>query len=137
MEVALVEQAIELLEKANAGLEPELTTRPVARRLLETYARAEKLAAFGVAALARKLDDSAEIARVTGTSMGTARATVTTGKALGSTGELSDALKHGDISLPQAAEIAKAEEASPGAAAELVGVARNEAFHVLKERAAR
>jgi hypothetical protein len=134
-EVALVDQAIELLEKANAELEPELLSAPAARSLLEAYARAERLAAFGVAALARKVDDATELARVTGTSMGKAKATVSTGRVLESVGELSDALQHGEISLDQAAEIAKAEESAPGAAKDLLGLAQTQAFHVLKDKA--
>jgi hypothetical protein len=103
--------------------------------LLAAYARAERLAAYGVAALARKVNDASELARVTGTSVGKAKAVVATGKVLGASGELSDALQHGEISLDQATEIASAEESSPGAAAELVPVAQREAFHVLKDKA--
>jgi hypothetical protein len=135
MEVAPVQEANELLEKANADLEPELLSSPAARELLEAYARAQRLAAFGVAALARKLNDASEIARVTGTSMGKSKATVATGRALTSADELNDALQQGDISLDQAAEIALAENSSPGAAKELVGVAQEEPFHVLKDKA--
>ncbi|MGH2697649.1 MAG: hypothetical protein ACRDJL_00440 [Actinomycetota bacterium] len=58
MEAAALDEAIELLEKANANLEPELLSAPAARRLLAVYARAQRLAAFGVAALASKLDDA-------------------------------------------------------------------------------
>lgn len=135
MEVAPVDEAIELLEKANANLEPELMSGPAARRLLKAYARAQRLAAFGVAALARKVDDASELARMTGTSMGRAKDTVATGKVLGSAEELSDAFRHGDISLDQASEIAKAEESSPGATEELLDVAQEEAFHVLRDKA--
>jgi 5-methylcytosine-specific restriction endonuclease McrA len=135
MEVAFVDEAIELLEKANADLEPELLSASGARKLLAAYARAEKLAAFGVAALARKLADAAELAGVTGTSVGKAKAVVETGKVLGDSEELSSALQHGDISLDQAAEIATAEGSSPGAASELLQVAREESFHVLKNKA--
>ena len=46
------------------------------------YAKAEKLAAFGIAALALKLDDANQVAKVAGTSTATAKAAVTTGKAL-------------------------------------------------------
>ena len=66
----VVDDAIELLEKANADLEPELLSANDAKALLEAYSRAEKLAGFGVAALARKVHDAAQIARVTGTSLG-------------------------------------------------------------------
>lgn len=58
MKAGYVAEAVELLEKANAELEPELLSIPEARARLETYVRAERLAAFGVAALARKGDDA-------------------------------------------------------------------------------
>jgi 5-methylcytosine-specific restriction endonuclease McrA len=135
MEVGFVDEAIELLEKANADLEPELLSASGARKLLGAYARAEKLAAFGVAAIARKLADASELARVTGTSVGKAKAVVETGKVLGDSEELSSALQNGEISLDQAAEIATAEESSPGAATDLLPVAREESFHVLKNKA--
>ncbi|HVF52542.1 MAG TPA: HNH endonuclease signature motif containing protein [Actinomycetota bacterium] len=135
MEVTLVEDAVELLEKANAGLEPELLSASAAQKLLEVYDRAGRLAAFGVAELARKLDDPDKVARATGTSLGRARDIVATGKVLGAADDLSDAFQSGAISLDQAAEIAKAEESCPGAAKELVAVARTEAFHVLKDKA--
>jgi 5-methylcytosine-specific restriction endonuclease McrA/predicted HTH domain antitoxin len=60
---------------------------------------------------------------------------VATGKTLASSDDLNLALQQGSISLDQAAEIASAEQSAPGSAAELVKVARNESFHVLKERA--
>ena len=135
MEVALVDEASKVLEKANANLEPELLSAPAARRLLEAYARAQRLAAFGIATLARKLDDAHELARATGTSVGKAKDTIATGKVVGDSDELGDALRHGDISLDQAAEIAAAELSAPGAARGLLPVARDEAFHVLRDKA--
>ena len=137
MDSALIDQAIELLDKANADLRPELLPAQVARRLLASYARARRRVDFGIAALSRKVDDAAELARVKGTSMGTAKAVASTATVLATSTELSAALQHGDISLDQAAEIASAEQSAPGAAAELVGVAQTEAFHVLKHRPAR
>ena len=128
-------QAIEALEKENANLQPELMTAEMARRLLCAYARADKLVSFGIAALSRKLDDSAELARLTGSSVVAAKNVVTTGKVMASSEDLSSALQHGDISLDQATEIAAAEESAPGAARELVAVAQEQPFHVLKERA--
>ena len=77
MDNALIDQAIELLEKANADLQPELLPAPLARKLLASYARARRLVDFGIAGLSRKMDPS-EIATVTGTSMGTAKAVVST-----------------------------------------------------------
>ena len=135
MQIGFIDDAIRSLEKANADLEPELLSARDARRLLKAYARAERLAAFGIAALARKVNDASELAQVTGTSIGKAKATATTGIALDSSPDLSDAMQHGDISLDQAAEIAKAEESCPGASRKLLRVAQRDAFHVLKDRA--
>jgi hypothetical protein len=137
MEITVVEEAIELLEKANSGLAPELLTRDAARRLLDDYTRARRLADFGIAQLARKLDDPGEIARTTGTSMGKAKETVTTGKVLGESHDLSAALKAGEISLDQAARIAVAEEAAPGSARDLIEVAKKGSFTVLTDAARR
>jgi 5-methylcytosine-specific restriction endonuclease McrA len=135
MTKALIDQAVELLEKANADLQPELLPAPAARGLFASYARARRLVDFGIAGLSRKVDDASDLARVTGTSMGKARALVSTAKVLATSPELSGALQHGDISLDQAGEIAAAEESRPGAAAELVAVAQEEPFHVLRDKA--
>jgi hypothetical protein len=134
MEFAPVDEAIALLEKANASLEPELLPAQDAREILQSYARAEKLAAFGVAALARRIDAS-EVARATGTSLGKAKDIVATGEAAGIAPELGEALRHGEVSLEQAAEIAGAERSAPGSTEHLLSVARREAFHVLREKA--
>jgi hypothetical protein len=130
----MVDEAIELLEKANAALEPELLQASDARELLDRYARARRLVDFGVAALSRKVGDVAQVARATGTSMGAAKATVATGRVLREACELNAAFQAGEVSLDQAAEIAKAEESSPGAANALLKVAESQAFHVLKEK---
>jgi hypothetical protein len=114
MDSALIDQAIALLDKANADLQPGLLPAPVARKLLASYARARRLVDFGIAGLSRKLDDASEVARVTGTSMSTAKAVVQTGKTMSQSDDLSAALQHGDISLDQAAEIAAAEASAPG-----------------------
>ena len=135
MNDAYIAQAIELLEKANADLEPELLSIPDARELLGVYARAQRLAAFGVAALARRIDEAPSVARVTGTSIGQAKETITTGKVLGDSAPLREALERGAVSLEQASEIARAEQSAPGVAPELVAVAGEESFHVLRERA--
>jgi hypothetical protein len=67
--------------------------------------------------------------------MGKAKATVTTGEMLRSSGPLNDSLQRGEISLDQASEIAMAEEAAPGCAEALVAVARDEGFQVLRDKA--
>ncbi|HEX2241329.1 MAG TPA: HNH endonuclease signature motif containing protein, partial [Actinomycetota bacterium] len=135
MASTLIDRAIELLEKANAELEPELLPAATARKLLSSYARVCKLGEFGVAALTRKVDDANEVARATGTSIGKAKATLQTGKVMAGSAPLASALKNGTISLDQASEIAAAEQSAPGIAKHLVNVAKNEAFCVLKDKA--
>jgi hypothetical protein len=130
------ELGIEMFEKANADLEPDLMTQAEVERAFELYARAERLVAYGKALLARRMDE-AKVARVSGTSLGKAKAVVATGKAMESSPELTDALQHGEVSLDQAAEIAAAEQSAPGAAAELLRVAEAGPFHVLRDEARR
>ena len=135
MQTSVLTEAIELLEKSNAGLQPELLRATAARELMALYAKAEKLAAFGIAALALKLDDANQVAKIAGTSTATAKAAVTTGKALQESAELNMAMQHGEVSLDQASEIASAEQSCPGAAKELLAVAHKHSFHVLKDQA--
>ncbi|MBA2365638.1 MAG: hypothetical protein H0V77_04195 [Actinobacteria bacterium] len=76
--------AIAELEKEDANLQPELLTAERARELMTAYASAGKLVSFGIAALSRKLDDSSELARLTGSSVGRAKNVVTTGTVMAS-----------------------------------------------------
>ena len=135
MRFEVLTDAAELLEKANANLEPELLTADAARAALAEYARMKKLASYGETMLARKVDDAKELARMTGTSIGRARETVETAKRLRDSEEVTDALQTGEISFEQAAEIARAEEARPGSASELLATAQEKSFHVLKDKA--
>ncbi|MQB00093.1 MAG: hypothetical protein GEU78_07325 [Actinobacteria bacterium] len=132
-----LDRAIEDLEKANAGLEPELLTAAQARKALATYARAQKLVAFGIASVSRKVDDADAVAKTTGTSVGKAKAVVATGQVMAWSGELTSALQHGRISLDQAAVIALAVESAPGAAKDLLTVAKEQNFRALKDEARR
>jgi hypothetical protein len=74
-----IANAIALIERANANLRPGELSRPEARSLIDAYGRIVKLGGFGVAALSPSLGDPATVARVSGTSMGKARAAVATG----------------------------------------------------------
>ena len=124
-----------LIEKSNLDLEPELMTAEDARALMEEYARAEKMVAYGKTVLAQKLDDAEKLAKVSGTSVGKAKETVETAKALKTSSEVSAAFSSGDISFDQAKEIAKAEVASPGSSTELLKTAATESFQVLRDKA--
>src|SRR5688500_13373447 len=96
--------------------------------------KAEKLVAFGIAALSRKLNEE-EVARATGSSVARAKTVIETGRVMAACEELSSALQHGEVSLDQAAAIASAEQSAPGVARELVAVAQAQPFRVLKEQA--
>ena len=124
-----------MLEKSNLDLEPELMTAEDARALMEEYARAKKLAEYGETVLAQKLDDAEKLAKVSGTSVGKAKETVETAKALKSSSEVSAAFSVGSISFDQAKEIARAEVASPGSSEELLETAATESFQVLRDKA--
>src|SRR5918996_2834706 len=116
MATTSVIEAVEVLEKSNANLDPDLLSTESARRLMDEYARAEKLAAYGRTVMATRIDDAAAVARAAGTSMGQAKKTLETGAALKDAPEVGAALATGEISLDQASEITKAEQASPGSA---------------------
>ncbi|MBA2365978.1 MAG: hypothetical protein H0V77_05955, partial [Actinobacteria bacterium] len=88
-----IKEAVTWLEKANTDLEPELLSAQAAREQLALCARAEKLTAYGTTVLARRLDDASEVARLTGVSVGRAKAVVDTGKALTEADEVRDAFK--------------------------------------------
>lgn len=104
------------------------------RELLSRYAKAKKLVSYGETMLAAKLDDTAAVARASGVSLGKAKAVVDTGNSLKSADELRDAFRSGELSSDQAAEIAKAEKASPGSSSELLKVAQEESFQALLEK---
>jgi len=76
MEFSHLDDAVALLEKANAELQPELLTVAGARERLEVYARARKLVGYGIAALAARIDDAQSLARTTGTSVPQATDTI-------------------------------------------------------------
>jgi hypothetical protein len=130
-------RAVESLKKANSELEPDLISIPEAKARMKDFIQAQRLAAFGVAALAGKIDDAESLARATGTSIGKAKETLATSEVLASSAPLNAALRSGEVSLDQATEIARAEGAAPGSAKELLKVAKKESFHVLRDEARR
>ena len=130
-----IADALALIERANARLRPGELTRPEARSLIDAYGRIVKLGALGLRVSRRASETRPAVARVSGTSMGKAREAVATGTTLQASPELDAAMRQGAVSLDQGAEIARAEQAAPGSARTLVKVARDEAFHVLRDKA--
>ena len=135
MDVGLLKQAISLLRRCNASLEPKRMEASFPRECLALYGEVEKLGAYGTAALSRKVDDVERVARATGTSIGKARAAVETGRALRDAPQVEQAFRKGRVSLDQAAEIAGAEQVAPDSASELLQVAEKESFQVLRQKA--
>ncbi|MGI8774557.1 MAG: hypothetical protein ACR2KQ_06025 [Actinomycetota bacterium] len=72
------ELGIEMLEKANANLEPGFMSQKEVEHAFELYSRAERLVAYGKTMLAPRMDE-AKAARLGGTSIGKAKAVVATG----------------------------------------------------------
>jgi hypothetical protein len=134
MERHYLAEAAGFMRKANETLAPDRCDDAEARELLARYAEVKKLASFGEAALASRLSDPGHVARVTGTSVRKARNTIETARQAEKTPELGAALKAGEVSLDQAAEIAKTEKVAPGSAGALLERARGGApFQVLRE----
>ena len=129
-----MDEAIKQIEKCNIDLEPEVLDAPAVRELLLRYAKAEKLVSYGKTMLAAKLDDPEMVARTTGVSVGKARASVETGHSLRGADEVREAFKSGELSVDQATEIARAEQAFPGSSTELLKAAQEESFQTLREK---
>ena len=124
MQVDPLDEAIKWLEKANANLEPQLLNAAAKREQLVSYARVKKLASFGETQLAGYVEDPMELARVSGTSIGQAKTTVETAKALRHADDVSQAFAGGEVSLEQANELTK-EMSLPPKAAETASASRN------------
>jgi hypothetical protein len=75
------------------------------------------------------------MARLSGSSAGSAKAALDTAAALESHPEAKAALEAGDLSLAQARELVRTEAECPGSSAYLLGVAKHDSLKTLKERA--
>ncbi len=135
MERRLLSEVVGRLEEANSGLLSEPRSRVEAEALLGLYVRVEKLAAFGKATLAARVGDATSLARVSGVSVGQARRAIETGKRITGMPRLARAAQQAVVSLDQADEIARTSEVAPAAVDDLLNLARNESFGVLKQKA--
>jgi hypothetical protein len=135
MERRLLSEVVGRLEEANSGLLSGLRSRADSEALLQLYVRVEKLAAFGKATLAARVGDPTSLARVSGVSVGQARRAIETGKRIAGVPRLAEAAQQAVVSLHQADEIARTSEVAPGAVDDLLSLARNESFGVLKQKA--
>src|SRR6266516_1648763 len=121
-----------------AGLEPETLAVDAAVALVDTFVTLEKLVAAGKALAARRVAESNHwrgagersaahwLARRSGTSIGSAMATLETAARLPELPAVERAVRAGELSAAQANEIAPAAGADPGAEDELLRVARDD-----------
>jgi len=135
MEAEHLGRILRELEEVNAGLSPERCSRVQAERFLRYYSSLKRLAAFGEAVFSARLGDAAELARVSGSSVGTARRTIETGRRMAEEPRLAEAARRGELSLDQAEVIAATTRVAPGSADDLLTVARTESFQVLRDKA--
>ena len=115
--VTLVERLAEL-EKVVAGVRVRAAAR---------------VAAVGSRRIHSEGDAAEWLARATGTSTGAAKSAIETAGALEKCLTTAKALSEGKLSLEQAREITKCEEAAPGSEEELVRFAREHSLRGLKE----
>ena len=146
MPAAVLAAARALLESLS-GFEAELFSGADCAQVAEALAVAEKAcAAARLSAAARAADCGAHLragfaeagdwlARHAGTSPGQARAALETAEALRRCPATSRAFARGELSLSQAAEIARTEAARPGVEAELLARARSQGLGSLREAA--
>lgn len=130
MDMERIQSALETLENEVRSLHPDTVDPGLGARLISLFARVERVGAAGTALLARRVNDTALLARAAGTSVGKARAVLGLSVRLKDTPDLDRAVRGAAVSLDQATEIAKAETAAPGSAADLVEIAREAPHHV-------
>ena len=145
-----VEQAIALLEAELASFAPERVDGDRACRLVEQYAKGERLMAAGKALALRQVaatrswkragafrDVSSWLASVAGTTVGQATATVVASERVASLPRTEAALRAGNLSPAQAGLVADAATSDPGAEAELLSSAARDGVRGLGVLAAR
>ncbi|HEV3471974.1 MAG TPA: DUF222 domain-containing protein [Actinomycetota bacterium] len=130
-------------------LEPERLTGKSAARLVEEFAAIENLAVAGKTLCAGRVAESGAwqasgektaahwMAKTTGTSVGSAVASIETAARLAELPITNAAVRAGKLSDAQAKEIASAAAAAPTAESRLLQVAKSDSLHGLKETCAK
>lgn len=144
-----LQKAVQVLEEEVGALDPEVLEPSYAGRLVEIFSRAEKLAAAGKALAARRVSSSGVwrtsgerspahwLARKTGTSVSQGANVLETAQKVAELPGTERALRSGQLSETQAAQIASAAAASPSSENELLQTAKDENVTVLKQHCAR
>ncbi|MGH9128734.1 MAG: HNH endonuclease signature motif containing protein [Acidimicrobiales bacterium] len=146
--VSVVIQAVAGLEETMADFEAGALSGADAAKMVDVFAKGERLCATGKAMCARRATEAsvhrreghrspaAWLAARTGDSVGDAVAALSTAQAAESLPHLGEALRGGEISPRRAAQVADAAKANPAAEAELVQAAKCDSMRGLRERAA-
>jgi hypothetical protein len=134
---ALVEDAVGLLAAVVDRFDPATVSGVDARRLAELLARGERICSAGKMLAARRVDECATwtgggvrsseewLAAVSGTTVGAAVAQLDTAERLATQPAVEQAVKSGEVSAAQAAEIVQAAMVDPHAGERLVAAARS------------
>ncbi|MGI8686928.1 MAG: DUF222 domain-containing protein, partial [Acidimicrobiales bacterium] len=132
-----------------AGFDPALVTAADAQRIVEDAVAAENMLATLKAMAARRVSETDQwrkegdasaahqLARKSGTSLGTARAALEMAGRLGGLPALEAAARRGEVSPAQAAPIADAASKSPGAEGRLLTTAKAASLGELLDACAR
>jgi hypothetical protein len=138
---------VRALRATLVSFQPELYSGDDCAVLVEELAAVENISAVVRARAAVRAGESgahrergfAEVAdwmaRVTGTTTGSAKASLATIAALESQADAKAALDAGELSIAQARELVRTEAAVPGSTVELLDVAKGESLRTLKEQA--
>jgi hypothetical protein len=141
--------ALDLLERAVAELEPAHLDGPGAAKLVDLFARAERLCSAGKALTARRADEAGAwrpdghrsgahwLAATTGESVGAAAATLETARALDALPNTAAAFRAGDLSAVQAHEVTAAALESPDSEAALLEAAKVSSLKGLRDHCRR
>jgi hypothetical protein len=151
MEEVVFEQADRLVDEVSefvAGLDPACLEGRSARRLLEVFARGERLMAAGKALMARRVDETGAyhgsfrtaahyLAKVSGTSVGAAEQTIRTAHEVEQLPATEAALRAGMLSGAQVKAVAAAASADPAAEGLMLQCADTDGVKGLMAEAAR
>jgi len=141
----LLSEAIEVLAKAVETLDPACTSGADAARLVTLFESGERLCAAGKTLMLTRVVECNEwsaggarsapewLSQLAGVSPGAARRTLETADQLASQPEVAHALRSGEISTAQAAEIASAVAHNPACAPRLLDDAKTRGFKGLRQ----
>jgi hypothetical protein len=144
-----LEAAVARLDDVVRGLEPQVFDASGAARLVDVFARGERLCAAGKALAARRVDETGAwreddarsgahwLAARSGGTVGDAERSLRTACALDELPATQAAFRAGELSTAQASEIAETASGAPGTEADLLATATEASMKVLRDECRR